>query len=146
MASDYRFPYRDNSFDFVLLISVFTHMTPREMENYVLNVSRVLKKGGKCLATFFLLNETETSKKQIENRMSSLNLEYHLDEVLDPNRVCRTIDPGAPERGLAYEEQHVLGILRRSGLNPHGPVRYGVWPETFLPSIHYQDIILAQKI
>src|SRR5215469_3416700 len=34
-AGDYVFPYPDASFDFVFLFSVFTHMLPADMENYL---------------------------------------------------------------------------------------------------------------
>ncbi|MBD0361051.1 MAG: class I SAM-dependent methyltransferase, partial [Nitrososphaeraceae archaeon] len=34
-ASNYKFPYKDESFDFVFLTSVFTHMLTEDMENYL---------------------------------------------------------------------------------------------------------------
>ena len=43
LASDYRFPFEDSAFDFVFLTSVFTHMLPADMENYLNEVTRVLK-------------------------------------------------------------------------------------------------------
>lgn len=52
-ASSFKFPYDDKQFDFVFLTSVFTHMVPHEVENYMSEISRVLKKGGVCFATFF---------------------------------------------------------------------------------------------
>src|SRR5262249_54735757 len=42
-ASDYRFPYADNSFDFAFLSSVFTHMLPGDLRTYVGEIGRVLK-------------------------------------------------------------------------------------------------------
>ena len=56
-AANFHFPYRDNSFDFVILTSVFTHMLPDEVENYLNEIQRVLSPGGICFATFFLINE-----------------------------------------------------------------------------------------
>ena len=56
-ASEYRFPYDDGSFDFVVLASVFTHMLSRDMDRYVTEVSRVLKHGGRCFISFYLLND-----------------------------------------------------------------------------------------
>jgi len=53
-AKAFRFPYADNEFDFVFLTSVFTHMVPDEVENYMSEIKRTLKKGGKCFATFFV--------------------------------------------------------------------------------------------
>ncbi len=45
-ASEYKFPYGDESFDFVFLTSVFTHTLPNDMENYFSEIARVLKRGG----------------------------------------------------------------------------------------------------
>ena len=56
-ASDFRFPYEDGSFDFAFSTSVFTHMLPADVEHYLAEASRVLRLGGRLLATFLLLNE-----------------------------------------------------------------------------------------
>lgn len=40
-AHQYAFPYGEASFDFVFLTSVFTHMLPADVENYLHQVSRV---------------------------------------------------------------------------------------------------------
>jgi len=50
--SIWTFPYKSESFDLVFLFSVFTHMFPNETENYLSEINRVLKSGGKVLATF----------------------------------------------------------------------------------------------
>ena len=52
-ASEYPFPFKDESFDLVFLTSVFTHMLPPDVENYMKEISRVLKRNGSCLITFF---------------------------------------------------------------------------------------------
>lgn len=55
-AAQFTFPYPDDSFDFVILTSVFTHMLPDEVERYLSEIQRIMKKGGTCVATFFILN------------------------------------------------------------------------------------------
>lgn len=57
-AAQFTFPYPDDSFDFVILTSVFTHMLPDEVARYLSEIQRVMVKGGTCVATFFILNET----------------------------------------------------------------------------------------
>ena len=42
-ADKFKFPYKDNTFDFVFLTSVFTHLLPADLSNYLREVSRVLK-------------------------------------------------------------------------------------------------------
>ena len=58
-AEAYRFPFADRSFDLILLKSVFTHMRPPDVSNYLGEVSRLMKNNGRCLATFFLLNDAQ---------------------------------------------------------------------------------------
>jgi ubiquinone/menaquinone biosynthesis C-methylase UbiE len=60
-AETYRLPYEDGSFDVVLLKSVFTHMRPTEVSNYLREVARLLNANGRCLATFFLLNDEQAA-------------------------------------------------------------------------------------
>src|SRR5579875_325230 len=55
-ASEYRFPFAANQFDFVFLTSVFTHMLAPDMKNYMREIGRVLRPGGVSLMTLFLLN------------------------------------------------------------------------------------------
>lgn len=63
-AATFTFPYEDQQFDCVVVISVFTHMLPEEVSRYLHEISRVLKPQGRCLATFFILNEESKSLMQ----------------------------------------------------------------------------------
>ena len=58
-AYQFKFPYKDASFDKTFLFSVFTHMQINEIENYLSEINRVLKSGGLCLATFFVYDDRE---------------------------------------------------------------------------------------
>lgn len=132
--SEYRFPFADESFSFVMLGSVFTHMLPDDLENYLAEVARVLMKGGRCLITYFLLNEE--SLTLIEAGESTLDLRYVFD-------MYRTISPDVPEQAIAFDESWIEGLYERLGLRV---VRldYGSWcgREKYLS---YQDLILAVK-
>src|SRR5262249_28040969 len=55
-ADEFAFPYESNRFAFVFLTSVFTHMRAPEVRHYLDEIYRVLKPGGRCLYTCFLLN------------------------------------------------------------------------------------------
>src|SRR5215207_3304195 len=60
-AEAYRFPFEDGTFDLILLKSVFTHMRSPDVSNYLSEVARLLTSNGRCLATFFLLNEEQAT-------------------------------------------------------------------------------------
>jgi len=134
-ASTYRFPYEDKSFDFVFLTSVFTHMLPKEVENYFMEISRVLKTTGKCLITFFLLNPE--SINLINTKLSSLDFKYKY-------KGFRVIDKNILETAIAYDEELIRALYKKYGLSIIEPIHYGIWckREHWLS---YQDIIIAMK-
>ena len=55
-ASQFTFPYEDETFDLVYAASVFTHMLPDNLERYFNEATRVLRPGGRCVFSFFLLD------------------------------------------------------------------------------------------
>lgn len=134
-ASEYKFPYNNESFDFVFLTSVFTHLLPHDMENYFSEIARVLKKDGRCLITFFLLNSE--SVQLLDAGLSAEDFKYEFDEY-------RTTDKDTPEAVIAYDEKFIRGLYERSKLSLVEPIRYGSWcgREDFLS---YQDITIAAK-
>ncbi len=56
-ATHQRWPVPSASIDVVFLTSVFTHLTAAETRQYLREIARVLKPGGRCLGTWFLLDE-----------------------------------------------------------------------------------------
>lgn len=135
-ASKYTFPYDDDSFDFVFLTSVFTHMLPHEIENYLSEIARVLKKDGRCMVTSFLLNRE--SLKLINAKLSSLDFKYGPGKYL-------IVDKNIPESAVAYDELYVLGLFRKYNLDILNQVYYGGWCKR-KKFLSYQDIIIAKKI
>lgn len=134
-ADEYKFPYEDNSFDFVFLASIFTHLIPKDMENYFREISRVLKKGGKCLITFFLLNEE--SVKLIKEGKSIQPFVYELDGFW-------TTMKNLPEAAIAYDEKYIKKLYEKNELSILEPIFYGSWSgrKNFTAP---QDIIIAKK-
>jgi SAM-dependent methyltransferase len=114
----FTFPYADESFDFVFLTSVFTHMLPPEVRHYLAEIRRVLKPGGRCLATFFLLNEESIAAARSGSAGRSFEHQgagYRYDYAR------------SPEAAIAYQETDVLGFLDEAGLELHVPIRRGRW-------------------
>jgi ubiquinone/menaquinone biosynthesis C-methylase UbiE len=135
-ASEYVFPYEDDSFDFTFLASVFTHMLPEEVDNYLSEVARMLKGGGRCLITFFLLNRE--SLELMESGASTINFKHELDG-------CRVKERGTPEVSVAYPESTIRALYERYGLEIEEPIRYGSWCGR-REYLDYQDIVIASKL
>jgi ubiquinone/menaquinone biosynthesis C-methylase UbiE len=134
-AEDYSFPFKDNSVDVILLKSVFTHMMPNEIDNYVKEISRLLSDEGRCLATFFLLNtEYEEYSKKGLNKLAFIYGDEH----------CRYMRKGSPESAVAYGESYILDFLRHHGLKLNRPVIYGTWSGR-KDGISHQDMLLLEK-
>ena len=135
-AREYQFPFEDKYFDFVFLTSVFTHMLPPDFENYLSEISRVLKNGGRCMITFFILNQQ--SEKLVKDGLSTLDFKY----TLQPG--CKTTTESDPEAAIAYDEVYVRELFTSHGLGIKNPIHFGSWcnRDEFLS---YQDLVLAIK-
>jgi ubiquinone/menaquinone biosynthesis C-methylase UbiE len=133
-AAKYRFPFGHESFDFVFLASVFTHMLPAEIDNYLAEVSRVLRPAGRSFISYFLLNDV--SRANLGQARSTL--------VFQPSAgVFRTTAPETPESAVAFEEDYVRSLYRKHGLVSR-PTLYGKWCGR-RDGLDYQDFIVAEK-
>lgn len=63
-ASEFTFPFEKESWDFVILTSVFTHMQPKEIAHYLSEIKGMLSTTGKVFATFFILDERKISNEK----------------------------------------------------------------------------------
>ena len=135
-ASEYRFPFENEFFDFVVLGSIFTHMLPEDMENYLSEIARVLKRDGRCLITFFLLNKK--SLELVNAKKSTLDFKYEMEKY-------RTINVNMPEAAVCYDQLYVLDLYKKYRLKTNEKIHYGSWcgRQDFLS---YQDIIIATKV
>lgn len=134
-ADEYRFPFNDEQFDFVVLNSVFTHMLAKDVENYLGEVARVLRTGGRCFISFFLLNDEVSSL--IEQGKSTIELRHQRGSA-------RALSNERPELAIGFDEEYVVGLYERFGLEIRRPVYCGSWcgREEF---VSYQDLIVAFK-
>jgi SAM-dependent methyltransferase len=133
-ASEYVFPFENGSFSFVMAGSVFTHMLPDDVQNYLGEIYRVLTNGGRCLITYFLLNE---SLELIARGKSTLDFKYALDGY-------RTISADVPEAAIAFDESWIRDRYEKLGLKI-SRVDYGSWCGR-KNNLSYQDLVLATKM
>jgi SAM-dependent methyltransferase len=132
-ASEYRFPYNDETFDLVFLTSVFTHMLSADAEHYVAEIARVLKRSGRFAISFYLLNDEV--RENIEAGLSVYDFGFECNG-------CYAQIEAEPEAALANEEQRVRDVFKRYGLSIDEPIRYGSWS---YEKVESQDIITGIK-
>jgi SAM-dependent methyltransferase len=132
---EFVFPYESNSFDFVFLTSVFTHILPKELEHYLFEISRVLKKDGKCFITYFLLNRE--SNELIAQKKGQVPL-------FDNGHGYFITSKERPEAAVGYLEVDILKLYPRCGLIVKQPVYYGFWCGRN-GGLTFQDVIIAIK-
>jgi ubiquinone/menaquinone biosynthesis C-methylase UbiE len=130
-AEAYRFPFADRSFDLILLKSVFTHMRPPEVSNYLSEVSRLLKNDGRCLATFFLLNDEQAALGS--KGANELAFNFGAGE-------WRYVHEHSPESAVAYDESLVMQLVEKYGLGVEQRI-YGRWSGR-ADGLSYQDILI----
>ena len=133
-ASAYRFPYGSDSFAVAFATSVFTHLMPADVENYVTEAARVLEPGGRLLATFFLLGDR--SRAGVRTGSAAIDFGHRLDG-------CWVTDPALPELAVAYDEKDVRKLHREHGLELVEPIHYGSWSGN-AGARDYQDIVVAR--
>jgi SAM-dependent methyltransferase len=134
-GAEYRFPYPDDSFDFVFATSLFTHLMLPDASHYLREIKRVLRPTGKCLLTFFILRPEALA--EIDAGRVSLDFRHPIDGG-------RTIDPREPEAATGFELPTLETMFTEAGLTIETPIRYGRWanaPE----GLAGQDIVVAER-
>ncbi|MGM5470795.1 class I SAM-dependent methyltransferase [Flavobacteriaceae bacterium LMO-SS05] len=138
----------NNSIDMVTALSVWTHLNEADAIFYFKEVSRVLKKGGKAIITFFYLDEKYF--ESLKSRTSE-NGKYHATSQLEwifntkayqsnnwfyPERL------DIPEKAIGITKEGIEFLIKECGLKL---IEYfpGNWKE--VPGMFFQDILVFQK-
>ena len=137
-AAAFQFPYEISTFDIACAISVFTHMLPAEVENYLYNMQKVLKKGAHVVCTFFIwspdswtyMNKSDGSFifKQVENE------EYAL------------MDAKVKSANVAFKEEWLEKIMAQNDFQILEKIP-GHWSgRSKETELSFQDIWVLQKV
>jgi len=133
-AADFRFPVAADTFDLALLSSVFTHMIPDAIENYVGELARVLKPGGRGFISVFLFD------REAAAAVASGSTIFDFRHPIGP---CLTFNRDAPDDGIACRTEWFLAIVERHGLRV-AQIRRGNWREVRSYEIH-QDYVVVRN-
>ena len=132
-ADDYRFPFDDDSFDVVILTSVFTHLLASTIDHYVAEIARTLRPGGRVLATFFVLDDE--SLRLLDGGHSAIPMHESMEGGV------RVMSRETPEAAIAFPEPWVRDVFAGHGLTVQ-EIHRGTWcgrPE----GLSVQDVVIA---
>ena len=134
-ASEFKFPYENESFDFIILTSVFTHMQPGEVDNYLMEISRVMKKGGKCFATFFIIDDA--SEKYLKSSADPF-FKYDKGEYM-------LHDEKVKDANIAFRKSFIDSMLNKAKLKQHA-FHPGWWAgRDRTQCVDFQDVLILSK-
>jgi SAM-dependent methyltransferase len=123
-AASFRFPYDDDSFDFVCANSVFTHLMPDVSQQYLKETARVLRPGGVSCTTWFWYNDEGYSHELTERMQRQSSGSY---AVLNPDN---------EDAAVGYPEAVVREMCKTAGLSVVEPLH---------PGYRLQDCCVAEK-
>ena len=121
--------------DVVMLTSVFTHMKPEGVAHYISQLPKLLEPGGRAMATFFLIND---SQQQLEAEGAS---RYPLTHEV--SSFCRYWSANDPLHVIGYDEAWVVGQAETAGLTTSA-VHLGSWCGR-LDAPVYQDTLIFRR-
>jgi hypothetical protein len=134
-ASEYRFPIADGTQDMVFLSSVFTHMVPEEVDHYLSEIARVMKRDAVCRATYFLLDAQSRANNAAGLTTPKFSFLFGSDG-------CLIEVEDVPEAAIAYDEDFIGALYAKYGLTIR--ILHGEWGRSRLLR-NWQDEIIAVK-
>ena len=131
-AAKFTFPYPDDSFDFAIATSLFTHLVPDDASQYLSEIGRVLDRGGTLFATFFIADEFAVAEVRA-GRAKWLRQQR-------PDGLW-IHDPAKPEIAVGYPPEWMEKMMLDAGLTIEA-IHFGAWSGRSEP-VDFQDIVIA---
>lgn len=132
--TEFTFPYPNESFDLVFSISVFTHMFWKDVGRYLDECQRVLRPGGRCFHSCFMLDDE--ARRLIQNGKTMRTIIHPVDEV------SFTDTPEAPEVCIGFAEPFVREQVAKRGFAVRHKIP-GWWSGRAAP--WEQDVLVLEK-
>ncbi len=133
-ASTFTFPYEDDTFDLVFASSVYTHMLPEGVANYLEQSRRLIKEEGRVISTFFVIDDVTLDL--IERGRSVYRFAHQHEGYRVEHEEC-------PEHVVAYEKNYLEQMVASCGLEITNRLR-GSWCGR-REGHAYQDIYLMRQ-
>ena len=133
---DFKFDLPDDSYDLIYLTSVFTHIRSKGVENYLKEIKRLLSPNGKCLASYFIIDE-ETKALMDEGKSRRVFLPFDEHSYVITHQI--------PEAAIAYNKEYLLKVYLDLGFKIES-VSLGMWRDFENPDLRknfMQDQIIV---
>ena len=136
-AANYVFPFADGSFDVAYAASLFTHLLPSEARTYLCETHRVLRPGGRCLFSLFVLDH-------YRGQGTTTSPFYEFGAPLLDHPGVAVHDPNHPDAAIAYS-RNAFGELCRQASMTVDRVVPGLWSESPGWAVHEQDLVVLSR-
>jgi SAM-dependent methyltransferase len=135
-GEEFVFPYPDATLDLAFSVSVYTHLSQTVIDHYLSETSRVLRPGGLCVNTFFVIDEFAAEAM----RTGRADRSY-----IDQRDGTYRCDPRTPNLGIGFAPDVITSLHEAHALSVVPPVRFGTWSGRSVESFVYQDVVVARK-
>jgi len=136
-AREYVFPYPDQSFDAIYAASLFTHLVPDSARRYLAESARVIRPGGRCLFSFFVLDHYHGPSS------TTCDL-YTFEHRYDNDPEVAVYSPANPEAVIAFRLSAIERMAEAAGLVVER-VLPGFWCSDQKRPINEQDLVLFRR-
>lgn len=126
---NFRFPHEDQSFDLIILTSVFTHLLEEDLRHYLEELFRLLDTEGAIYASFFTFRSRQEAIEGTGRHPCKFPC-YHGHFA--------TASDVYPEKAVAYEESFLMELVRSTGFRLRCPAMYGTQDNLLLAKQNQQ--------
>jgi len=135
-ATDFTFPYNDNTFDTIFSFSVFTHMQINEIQHYLSEIRRSLTPEGIAFSTFFIY---DSSNEDFISSKKGFNFPIN-------KKTYRLMDTKVTSGNIAIHEEKLKQMLSEEGLELI-KITEGFWKDQKRNTLkeEYQDIVTFKR-
>lgn len=117
-ASTFKLPFPDESLDLVFAFSLFSHLVPDDLNNYLREVNRILKPQGRLFATFYVLSDLS---------LRSMKSGTSARQFAQVDKIYWTDNQNLHEGAVAYPEDYLFDAFEKAGYSRMPIITYGQW-------------------
>ena len=129
-----RLPFTDETYDFICMVSLLTHLEADALTHYAAEAARLLAPGGRCFATAFMMNEP--ARAELLAGRGNIGFSGAGEDKI------RFADAAAPLAAVCFDEDFLVEKFLRAGLRRRRPTRYGSWSGR--PGASFQDLMVFE--